>query len=78
MARPANTVESVSMTITVTPQIKAYLEDLVFKGTYGQSPAEVVRTVLGERIREYIKDGALKEREWELGPDGKLRTVKSS
>lgn len=72
MARPVNTVESLSMTITVTPQVKQYLEDLVVKGTHGQSPAEIVRAMINTEIRKLITSNELKERKWRLGPDNKL------
>ena len=72
MARPTNTVETLSMTITVTPQVKQYLEDLVIKGTHGQSPAEIVRTMINDNVRKLIANNELKERKWRLGPDNKL------
>jgi hypothetical protein len=72
MARPANTVETLSMTITVTPQVKQYLEDLVMKGTFGQSPAEIVRGWVNAKVTEHIDSGRLKERKWKQGADGKM------
>jgi len=75
MARPANTVESLSMTITVTPQVKQYLEDLVLKGTHGQSAAEVVRTMVNNTVRQLISTKELDERKWRLGENGKLELV---
>jgi len=60
------------MTITVTPQVKQYLEDLVLKGTHGQSPAEIVRAMINANIRQFIASGELKERKWRIGPNKEL------
>jgi hypothetical protein len=54
MARPSNSFESLTMTIAVTPQIKAYLEDLTTWGTYGASPAEAARTILSKGIEDLL------------------------
>ena len=75
MARPVNTVETLSMTITVTPQVKQYLEELVLKGTYGQSPAEIVRTMVNNNVQAIIDRGGLKERKWRPGADGKMELI---
>lgn len=76
MARPSNTVETLSMTITVTPQMKQYLEDLVVKGLYGSSPAEIVRNMVQKCVRQHITDKDIKEREWRLNGEGKLELVR--
>ncbi len=65
-----------SMTITVTPQMKQYLEDLVVKGLYGSSPAEVVRNMVQKCVRQHISDKDIREREWRLNGAGKLELVR--
>lgn len=76
MARTSSPVESLSMTITVTPQMKQYLEDLVVKGLYGSSPAEIVRNMVQKCVREHIAAKDIKEREWRLNGEGKLELVR--
>ena len=70
MARPSNTFESLTMTIAVTPQIKAYLEDLTTWGTYGASPAEAARTILSKGIEDLLGHG-LPRRQFKI-EDGKV------
>ncbi len=62
------------MSIAVTPQIKAYLEDLTQDGLHGCSPAEAARMVLSRAIGDMITSGALKKRNF-LTQDGDVVTV---
>ncbi|MBX7209155.1 MAG: hypothetical protein K1X78_12630 [Verrucomicrobiaceae bacterium] len=66
MARPTNTLESLSLTIAITPQMKVYLEDLVIKGTYGASPAEAARMTLSRAIDDMLDRGSLERRKFHL------------
>lgn len=70
MARPSNTFDSLTMTIAVTPQIKAYLEDLTTWGTYGASPAEAARTILSKGIEDLLA-GRLTRRDFKI-EEGKV------
>lgn len=70
MARPSNTFETLTLTIAVAPQIKAYLEDLTAWGTFGASPAEAARTILNKGIEDLLA-GKLARREFKIS-DGKV------
>ena len=59
------------MTISVTPQIKIYLEDLTKLGTFGCSPQEAARNVLNSAIQAMVKDGTIAKREFDIR-DGKV------
>ncbi|WP_038166023.1 hypothetical protein [Verrucomicrobium sp. BvORR106] len=74
MARPANTVETVSMTISVTPQLKHYLEVLSVQGIFGGgSPQDVAKHLLNNSIQELVLKGLLKPKEWVSTGEGKVQ-----
>lgn len=75
MARPSNNVQSLSMTITVSPQTKQYLEDLVLKGTHGATPAEIARKMINDAVNKLIADKLLAERQWRVVGDGTVELV---
>jgi hypothetical protein len=52
MARPRNTTETVTITLSTTPQVRSFLDLLVADGTYGKNVAEAAERLLAERIRE--------------------------
>ncbi len=74
MARPSNSFDSVSLTIAITPQIRAYLDDLTLKGTFGCSPAEAARMLLSAAIENKLKEGELEKRKFIL-QDGTVVSV---
>lgn len=75
MARPANTVETVSMTISVTPQLKHYLEELAVQGIYGGGSAQdTAKHLLNTAIQDLLLKGLLKAKEWRA-KDGKVEIV---
>ena len=63
------------MTITVAPQIRQYLLDLTAKGTFGNTPQEVVRSLLASSIQRLISDKQLDERKWRVLEDGSVELV---
>ena len=65
MARPSNAFDSITLTIAVTPQIKAYLDDLVEGGLLGSSAAEVARALIGRGVVEQHREG-LPKREFQV------------
>ena len=75
MARPANTFESLTMTIAVTPQIKVYLEDLTTRGTFGCNTGEAARTLLSRAIEDMLSKGDLSRREFRV-EEGKVVLAK--
>jgi hypothetical protein len=74
MARPSNTFDSVTLTIAITPQIRAYLDDLTLKGTFGCSPAEAARMLLSAAIENKLKEGELEKRKF-IVQDGAVVAV---
>jgi hypothetical protein len=63
------------MTISVAPQIRQYLLDLSAKGTFGNTPQEVVRSLLASSIQRLISDDQLAERTWRVLDDGTVELV---
>jgi hypothetical protein len=55
MARPKNSAETVTITISTTSVVRAFLEVLVEDGTYGKNAAEVANSLLGEKLRDLRK-----------------------
>jgi hypothetical protein len=63
------------MTISVAPQIRQYLTDLTAKGTFGNTPQEVVRSLVAGAIQKLIADKQLSERTWRVLEDGGVELV---
>jgi hypothetical protein len=63
------------MTISVAPQIRQYLLDLTAKGTFGNTPQEVVRSLVASSIQRLIADKQLPERNWRVLEDGSVELV---
>lgn len=61
--RPSNLVETVTLTISTTPQIKRCLEVLSENGIFGKSAAETANLFLAEKIRTLINEGTFLSRE---------------
>jgi len=57
MARPKNTLETIQITISTTPQVKESLQQLTETGFYGKNAADTANALLKERIRELLKQG---------------------
>ena len=70
MSSPVNTVGTLSMTISVAPQIRQYLLDLTAKGTFGNTIQEVSRSLISSSIQELIAKEQLMERRWRVKEDG--------
>jgi hypothetical protein len=75
MARPNNTVGTTSMTISVAPQIRHYLLELTAKGTFGNTPQEVARTLISTSIQRLIAEKQLDERRWRVQDDGTVELI---
>ena len=75
MARPSNTSEMVSMSVSLTRQIKAYLDDLALDGTYGGgNPSDVAKFLLNNAINALIKDGTLIKKTFAPAGDNQPKT----
>jgi|SoiMethySBSTD1v2_1073268.scaffolds.fasta_scaffold4656637_1 hypothetical protein len=62
MARPANTMEMATLTMTVTPHLKYYLEKMGARGLFvGTTAADVAKQILSEHVREMMFAGKIKE-----------------
>ena len=59
MARSKNPHKAVKITITGTPKLSSYLDELVCEEGYGNSPSEVARSLVWRGIEELIKNGVL-------------------
>jgi len=59
MARPRNSAETVTITLSTTPQVRGYLELLVADGTFGKNVAEAAERLIAEKIRELRGSAAL-------------------
>jgi hypothetical protein len=57
MGRPPNTAETVTVTLSTTPIVRALLEVLVEDGTYGKNAAEAANSLIGEKLRELRRGG---------------------
>ena len=57
MARPKNTLDTVQITISTTPQVKAFLEDLTAQGIYGKNNADTAHALVKEKLRELLEKG---------------------
>ena len=75
MSRPANTVGTASMTISVAPQIRQYLLDLTAKGTFGNTIQEVSRSLISSSIQALIAKQQLEERRWRVKEDGSVELL---
>jgi hypothetical protein len=60
--RPRNRYKPVEVTITSTPKLGLYLDDLVSEEGYGNSRAEVARTLVWRGIEELLGKGILTRR----------------
>lgn len=58
MARSRNSADTVLVTVSTTPLIKALLEELVRSGFYGKNGAEAADRLLSEKLRELLEEGS--------------------
>lgn len=59
MARPKNTLDTIQITISTTPQVRDLLDFLTEQGLYGKNTADTAHNLLKEKIRELIEKGHL-------------------
>ncbi len=58
MARRANPLRTVTITLSTTPQVQQYLLRLVSTGLYGKNSAEAAERLLAHSIERLSRDGA--------------------
>lgn len=56
MARPKNSADTVQITISTTPVVKALLEALVSFGLHGKNSAEASERLLNERLMQMLSN----------------------
>lgn len=59
MPKPANSLPTSRITLSITPQMKAYLETLLQTGLYGKNPAEAAESIIREELRRLVDEGRL-------------------
>lgn len=67
MPRMPNTVKTVTITVSTTPPVHAYLEQLVKTGLFGKNAAEAAERLISKGIEHYVTAGTL------LAPGGSTR-----
>jgi len=63
MPRKKNQLETISITLSTTERVVAYLEALVDSGLYGKNPAEAAERLVAQGIEELIRRGTLRARD---------------
>lgn len=76
MARPKNRQPSVKITITATPKLARYLEDLIEVEGYGASRGEVARNLVWRLIEDLISKGIIEQRRGSIEQDRKRKNQK--
>lgn len=59
MPRTPNTVPTVTITVSTTPPVHDYLEQLVATGLFGKNPAEAAERLISEGIKQQLGEGTL-------------------
>jgi hypothetical protein len=60
VSKPKNSVPSVTVTFTTTPQVKSLLAKLVEGGLYGKNAAEAAERLIARALEQMVAGGALK------------------
>lgn len=60
MARTANHISTIQITISTTPPVKKHLEKLVTTGLYGKNVAEAAERLVTRELEDLIKGGTLR------------------
>lgn len=62
LGRPKNRYKSVTVTITATPKLVQYLDDLIEEEGFGNSRAEIAKNFVWKEINRLISAGNLDRR----------------
>ena len=60
MPKTRNDLESVTLTITTTPQVRRALQSLVSTGFYGKNPAEAAERLLAQVLDQQLREGRIR------------------
>lgn len=61
MAKPRNILQTTQFTVSTTPQVTAYLEQLVLTGFYGKNYAEAAERLIADALEEFVETGKLQK-----------------
>ena len=61
MARAPNDVPTKPLTLSTTPQVHAYLTQLLKSGLYGKNTAEAAERLLTRAIDQLVAEGRIKQ-----------------
>ena len=59
MPKSRNDLNSVTITITTTPQVRRALQRLVKTGFYGKNPAEAAERLLAQTLEQHVREGRI-------------------
>lgn len=59
MPRTPNKVKTVTITVSTTPPVYDYLENLVATGLFGKNPAEAAERLITKGIEQHLNGGTL-------------------
>ena len=59
MARHPNDLKTVTVTISTTPAVMAFLAQLVATGLYGKNPAEAAERLVSRGLEHLVREGIL-------------------
>ena len=77
MARPSNTVGTVSMSLSLTPQMVEYLDEMALLGTFGGgSPQDVAKYLLQHAVNELIRNKDIRRKQYRPIGEGKVVRAK--
>jgi hypothetical protein len=62
MARSKNQVATATLTLSTTPLVVGYLQDLVKTGFYGKNHTEAAERLLAATLESMVREGRLKAR----------------
>lgn len=61
MPRQKNDIETDTITISTTPHVRGYLEQLVTTGLYGKNPAEAAERLVTRQIEALLERGQIEK-----------------
>jgi hypothetical protein len=77
MAKAANKVPTVTLTLSATPQLCAYLDQLAESGIYGKNRAEAALRLVEQAIEQRIERPILRRETLPSPTEGTLRARRS-
>jgi hypothetical protein len=66
MPRTPNSVKTITITVSTTPPVHGFLEQLVATGLFGKNPAEAAERLIARGIEQHLRERTLLDK----GPIG--------